>query len=83
MVFLVHGAYHALLFHGSLGFREVGQNVMPEHDLRAAMLMKSLCSYPWVHETYGDALPDAPWLQRPRGTAAAAPSTTASKGACA
>ena len=65
-VFLEHGADHALLFHGSFGFREVGQHVMPVQDLRAAMLMKTLCSYPWVRETYGDALPDAPWLQRPR-----------------
>ncbi len=78
-VFLEHGADHALLFHGSFGFREVGQNVMPEHDLRAAMLMKSLCSYPWVRDTYGDALPDAPWLQRPRNIVADAPA----KGACA
>ena len=29
--------------------------------------MKELCSYPWVHETYGDALPKLPWI------AAAAP----------
>ena len=65
-VFLEHGTDHALLFHGSFGFREVGQHVMPVQDLRAAMLMKTLCSYPWVRETYGDALPDAPWLQRPR-----------------
>jgi predicted GNAT superfamily acetyltransferase len=56
----------ALLFHGSFGFREVGQQVMPETGLRAAMLMKDLCSYPWVHETYGDALPDEPWLIAPR-----------------
>lgn len=68
-VFLEHGSDHALLFHGSFGFREVGQHVMPVQDLRAAMLMKTLCSYPWVRETYGDALPDAPWLQRPRPVA--------------
>ena len=78
-VFLEHGADHALLFHGSFGFREVGQNVMPEHGLRAAMLMKTLCSYPWVRDTYGDALPDEAWLQRPRAIAADAPP----KGACA
>ena len=30
------------------------------------MLMKSLCSYPWVRDTYGDALPDEPWLLHPR-----------------
>ena len=65
-VFLEQGADHALLFHGSFGFREVGQNVMPDEGPRAAMLLKTLCSYPWVHATYGDALPDAPWLLQPR-----------------
>ncbi len=65
-VFLQTGTDHALLFHGSFGFREVGQHVMPGHDLRAAMLMKPLCSYAWVHETYGDALPDEPWVAHPR-----------------
>ena len=65
-VFLQAGTDHALLFHGSFGFREVGQHVMSEHDVRAAMLMKSLCSYPWVRDTYGDALPDEPWLLHPR-----------------
>ncbi|TLX21856.1 MULTISPECIES: GNAT family N-acetyltransferase [Thermomonas] len=84
-VFLEHGADHALLFHGSFGFREVGQNVMPSaegpgHDLRAAMLMKFLCSYQWVRDTYGDALPDEPWLQRPRSHVAAA---LPAHGACA
>ncbi|WP_256645340.1 GNAT family N-acetyltransferase [Thermomonas paludicola] len=72
-VFLEHGADHALLFHGSFGFREVGQHVMTQHDVRAAMLMKTLCSYPWVRETYGDALPDVAWLQRPRSHVAATP----------
>lgn len=56
----------ALLFHGSFGFREVGQQMMPETGLRAAMLMKDLCSYPWVHETYGANLPDVPWLTASR-----------------
>ena len=69
-VFLQQGTDHALLFHGSFGFREVGQHVMPEHGVRAAMLMKALCSYAWVRETYGDALPDAAWLQQPRHVAA-------------
>lgn len=77
-VFLDHGADPALLFHGSFGFREVGQNVMAEAEVRASMLMKELCSYPWVRETYGDALPDVAWTrtrlladasaQRPTGT---------------
>jgi predicted GNAT superfamily acetyltransferase len=77
-VFLDHGADPALLFHGSFGFREVGQNIMPGLEVRTSMLMKELCSYPWVHETYGDALPDLPWArtrelamprtERPTGT---------------
>jgi hypothetical protein len=57
-----------LLFHGSFGFREVGQHVMDETGVRAAMLMKPLCSYAWVHETYGDHLPDVAWLSQPRAT---------------
>lgn len=56
----------ALLFHGSFGFREVGQQVMPETGLRAAMLMKDLCSYAWVRDTYGDQLPQESWLIAPR-----------------
>ena len=65
-VFLEPGTDPALLFHGSFGFREVGQHVMPGTGLRAAMLMKELCSYPWVRETYGAQLPAAPWIVRPR-----------------
>ena len=61
-VFLDHGADPALLFHGSFGFSEVGQNTMPGVDVRASMMMKPLCSYTWVHETYGDQLPDLPWV---------------------
>ena len=54
----------ALLFHGSFGFREVGQHMMaaPGGGIRASMLLKDMCSYAWVRETYGDALPDEPWL---------------------
>ena len=70
-VFLEHGSDPALLFHGSFGFREVGQHVIAAdgRKLRAAMLMKELCSYPWVRETYGGRLPDAPWAGIPRVTA--------------
>ena len=68
-VFLEAGADHALLFHGSFGFREVGQYVGGT-GLRAAMLMKELCSYPWVRETYGGHLPSVPWLEQPRAGAA-------------
>jgi uncharacterized protein len=65
-VFLDASSDPALLFHGSFGFREVGQQVMPETGLRAAMLMKDMCSYSWVRETYGAQLPNAPWLAAPR-----------------
>jgi len=61
----------ALLFHGSFGFHEVGQHVMDEADVRAAMLMKPLCSFAWVRQTYGDALPQVPWITRPRSSIAA------------
>lgn len=50
-----------LLFHGSFGFREVGQHVMPGTGIRAAMLMKELCSFSWVRQTYGQNLPHVAW----------------------
>ena len=62
-VFLQSGNDPALLFHGSFGFREVGQNVMPASGIRASMLLKEMCSYPFVAETYGRQLPDQPWLR--------------------
>jgi hypothetical protein len=65
-VFLEGANDPVLLFHGSFGFREVGQHVMPGTDIRAAMLMKSLCSHGWVRDTYGDALPDESWVLKPR-----------------
>ncbi len=34
---------------------------MPGLGVRASMLMKELCSYPWVRQTYGQALPQASW----------------------
>ncbi|GAB2492433.1 GNAT family N-acetyltransferase [Arenimonas alkanexedens] len=62
-VFLQSGNDPALLFHGSFGFREVGQQVMPGTDIRVSMLTKEMCSYPFVQQTYGTGLPDQPWLQ--------------------
>lgn len=57
----------ALLFHGSFGFREIGQDMLPARPgrpaRRVAMLMKELCSYPWVNATYGAQLPALPWLR--------------------
>ena len=61
-VFLESSSHPALLFHGSFGFREVGQQVMPGTGLRAAMLVKELCSFPFVNQAYGDSLPDQPWV---------------------
>lgn len=55
----------SVLFHGTYGFREVGQQVLPGHG-RVSMLAKDLCSYPWVHDTYlahgQNRLPALPWL---------------------
>jgi len=62
-VFLQSGNDPALLFHGQFGFREVGQNVMGGSGIRASMLLKEMCSYPFVAETYGGKLPDAAWLK--------------------
>lgn len=62
-VFLESSSHPALLFHGSFGFREVGQQVMPGHDLRACMLVKELCSHAFVQERYGRELPTQPWAE--------------------
>ena len=70
-VLIEHDSDPARVFHGSFGFHEAGQHVMTgvagqEEGIRASMLIKELCSYAWVHEHYGDALPAASWLPRPR-----------------
>jgi predicted GNAT superfamily acetyltransferase len=72
----------SLLFHGTWGFQEVGQQVMPGVERRVALLAKTLCSYPYVRDTYlqgpSGRLPDLPWLDErsralsdPRGARAA------------
>lgn len=70
-VFIEHDNDPARIFHGSFGFHEVGQHVMTTQNgedagIRASMLLKELCSYAWVRDNYGDALPKAPWLLQPR-----------------
>src|SRR3546814_3414064 len=75
-VFVEHDSDPARVFHGSFGFHEVGQHVMPGTDgepsgIRASMLIKEMCSYAWVRERYGDELPNAPWLTHPRPPAPA------------
>lgn len=54
----------SLLFHGTWGFQEVGQQTMPGVGRRVSLLAKTLCSYPFVQETYlaHGGLPDLPWL---------------------
>lgn len=55
----------AVLFHGTYGFREEGQQTLANGH-RVSLLGKELCSYPWVRDTYlrsgTKALPNVPWL---------------------
>jgi len=53
----------AVLFHGTYGFLEAGQQVMPETQRRVSLLTKELASYPWVRDHYREGLPDLPWLK--------------------
>ncbi len=54
----------AVLFHGTYGFHEVGQQLMPGVGRRVSLLAKDLCSFAYVRETFIDrgGLPDVPWL---------------------
>jgi uncharacterized protein len=56
----------SVLFHGTYGFQEVGQQMMPIVHRRVALLAKELCSFPYVRDTYlrssTGALPNQPWL---------------------
>lgn len=65
-VFLEPGNDIALLFHGTFGFHEAGQQVMSGADRRVSLLVKDMCSWPWVEETYyasgTTTLPAEPWL---------------------
>lgn len=63
----------SILFHGTYGFREVGQRTC-DTGRRVGMLSKEMCSYPFVREHYWEsatgALPSLPWLaERPHATA--------------
>src|SRR5690242_15912718 len=65
----------SVLFHGTYGFQEVGQQTMAGVGRRVALLAKDLCSYRFVRDTYlaGDGLPNVPWLaERARSVAPAA-----------
>jgi predicted GNAT superfamily acetyltransferase len=54
----------AVLFHGTYGFQEVGQQIMASVGRRVSLLAKELCSFPYVRETFleADGLPEVEWL---------------------
>lgn len=52
----------AVLFHGTGGFHEVGQQVMPECRRRVSLLAKPLECCAFVQESYPRGLPPLPWL---------------------
>ena len=56
----------SVLFHGTYGFQEVGQQVMQGVNRRVALLAKDLPSFPYVRDTYLNgptaSLPNQPWL---------------------
>jgi uncharacterized protein len=62
----------SVLFHGTSGFHEVGQQMMPAVHRRVALLAKDLCSFTFVQEMYlnsaSTGLPNQSWLaERARG----------------
>lgn len=56
----------SVLFHGTYGFQEVGQQIMPGLDRRVSLLAKNLPSFEFVRATYLEGstgqLPNQPWL---------------------
>jgi uncharacterized protein len=53
-----------VLFHGTYGFQEVGQQRMGQDGPQVSLLAKDLPSYAFVRDTYLEhgGLPDLPWL---------------------
>lgn len=53
-----------VLFHGTYGFQEVGQQRMSEDGPQVSLLAKDLPSYGYVRDTWLDhgGLPNEPWL---------------------
>ncbi len=66
-----------VLFHGTYGFQEVGQQRMGSDGPQVSLLAKDLPSYAFVRETYldHDGLPDVPWLAE-RQHPSSSPDTT-------
>ncbi len=55
----------AMLFHGTFGFNEVGQQTMQPSGIRVSLLAKELPSFQYVKQRYldQDGLPDQAWLR--------------------
>ncbi|MBX3698410.1 MAG: GNAT family N-acetyltransferase [Dokdonella sp.] len=74
----------AVLFHGTYGFNEVGQQLMDGVGRPVSLLAKTLCSYEFVRDTYLQAgsgeLPDQPWLAERLGADPARSLARASRG---
>jgi predicted GNAT superfamily acetyltransferase len=53
-----------VLFHGTYGFQEVGQQRMGEHGPQVSLLAKDLPSFGYVRDTWLEhgGLPELPWL---------------------
>jgi predicted GNAT superfamily acetyltransferase len=53
-----------VLFHGTMGFQEVGQQKMGDAGPKVSLLARELPSFPFVRERYleQDGLPDVAWL---------------------
>lgn len=69
-VFLEPRNDQTVLFHGTMGFQEVGQQKMGEAGPKVSLLARELPSFPFVRERYieQDGLPAVAWLserQRP------------------
>jgi predicted GNAT superfamily acetyltransferase len=69
-VFLEPRNDQTVLFHGTMGFQEVGQQKMGETGPKVSLLARELPSFPFVRERYieQDGLPAVAWLserQRP------------------
>lgn len=68
----------SVVFHGTWGFQEVGQQVMAGANRRVSLLAKELCSYAFVRDSYAKGLPRQPWLDaRAHATASAMRTATA------
>jgi uncharacterized protein len=74
----------AVLFHGTYGFNEVGQQLMPGVGRPVSLLAKPMCSYEFVRDTYlttgAGELPDQPWLAERFNTLSSPGSASASGG---